>query len=66
MEMLGTNLYNFYICVVIFFIVLDLRLTKGWSKALLLFLCLNISLNYYFVYSTGHGPDDSLHFQFKQ
>ena len=66
MEMLGTNLYNFYICVVIFFIVLDLRLTKGWSKALLLFLCLDISLNYYFVYSIGHGPDDSLHFQFKQ
>ncbi len=27
----------FYICIVIFFIVLDLRLTKGWSKALLLF-----------------------------
>ena len=28
-----------YICNV-FFIVLDLRLTKGWSTAVLLFLCL--------------------------
>ena len=62
MEMLGTNLYNFYICVVIFFIVLDLRLTKGWSKALLLFLCLYVFLNYHFVYSTGHCPDYSFHF----
>ena len=43
MEMLGTNLYNFYICVVIFFIVLDLRLTKGWSKALLLFYAFTFS-----------------------
>ena len=29
-----------YLCTV-FFIVLDLRLTKGWSKALLLFLWSN-------------------------
>ena len=27
-----------YLCIV-FFIVLDLRLTKGWSSAELLFLC---------------------------
>ena len=27
---------------VVFFIVLDLRLTKGWSKALLLFLWSNV------------------------
>ena len=30
-----------YLCSV-FFIVLDLRLTKGWSKALLLFLWSNV------------------------
>ena len=30
-----------YLCGV-FFIVLDLRLTKGWSKALLLFLWSNV------------------------
>ena len=33
----GANPKSTYICIV-FFIVLDLRLTKDWSKALLQFL----------------------------
>jgi hypothetical protein len=36
-EIFGAKGSKPYICNVIFFIVLDLRLTKGWSKALLHF-----------------------------
>ena len=40
--MLLTNVEHPYLCTV-FFIVLDFKVNKGWSTAVLLFLCLYVS-----------------------
>ena len=61
-KLFGEMLYKCYLCNV-FFIVLDFKVNKDWSKALLLFF---VRTSTEPVHASGHWLNHSFHFQFKK